>query len=67
MRNTQWARLLASVTGMVNQRLLMQNEYLTGPSTGSYDLTCRRDSGCQIPERSRRVKKLNRLRTLSGL
>ena len=28
MRNTQWARLLAYVTGMVNQRLLMQNEYL---------------------------------------
>ena len=25
----QWARLLAYVTGMVNQRLLLQNEYLT--------------------------------------
>ncbi len=28
MRNMQWARLLAYVTGMVNQRLLLQNEYL---------------------------------------
>ncbi len=28
MKNTQWARLLAYVTGMVNQRLLLQNEYL---------------------------------------
>ena len=27
-KQTQWARLLAYVTGMVNQRLLMQNEYL---------------------------------------
>jgi hypothetical protein len=28
MKNTQWARLLAQVTGMVNQQLLLQNEYL---------------------------------------
>ena len=28
MKNTHWARLLAYVTGMVNQRLLLQNEYL---------------------------------------
>ena len=28
MKNMQWARLLAHVTGMVNQRLLLQNEYL---------------------------------------
>ena len=28
MKNMQWARLLAYVTGMVNQRLLLQNEYL---------------------------------------
>src|SRR5882757_3407062 len=28
MKNTQWARLLAYVTGIVNQRLLLQNEYL---------------------------------------
>src|SRR5712692_9807831 len=28
MRNMQWARLLAYVTGGVNQRLLLQNEYL---------------------------------------
>src|ERR1017187_3358984 len=28
MKNMQWARLLAYVTGMVNRRLLLQNEYL---------------------------------------
>src|SRR5271165_2858335 len=28
MKNMQWARLLAYVAGMVNQRLLLQNEYL---------------------------------------
>src|SRR6266481_3271527 len=28
MKNTQWARLLAYVTGIVNQGLLLQNEYL---------------------------------------
>ena len=28
MKNTQVARLLAYVTGMVNQQLLLQNEYL---------------------------------------
>ena len=28
MKNTQAARLLAYVTGMVNQQLLLQNEYL---------------------------------------
>jgi putative transposase len=28
MKNTQWARLVAYVTGIVNQRLLLQNEYL---------------------------------------
>ena len=28
MRNTEWARLLAYVTGLVNQKLLLQNEYL---------------------------------------
>ena len=26
----QWARLLAYVTGLVNQKLLLQNEYLAG-------------------------------------
>ena len=31
MKNTQWARLLAYVTGLVNQQLLLllQNEYLS--------------------------------------
>ena len=28
MRNKKWARLLAYVTGAVNQELLLQNEYL---------------------------------------
>jgi hypothetical protein len=28
MKKTQLARLLAYVTGMVNQQLLLQNEYL---------------------------------------
>jgi hypothetical protein len=28
MQNKQWARLLAYVTGLVNQQLLLQNEYL---------------------------------------
>src|SRR5215472_15789260 len=28
MRGNQWARLLAYVTGLVNQELLLQNEYL---------------------------------------
>jgi hypothetical protein len=28
MKNTQWARLLTYVTGLVNQQLLRQNEYL---------------------------------------
>ena len=27
MKNTHWARLLAYVTGLVNERLLLQNEY----------------------------------------
>jgi putative transposase len=28
MKNTQVARLLAFITGMVNQQILLQNEYL---------------------------------------
>jgi hypothetical protein len=28
MRNKKWARLLAYVTGTVNQELLLQNQYL---------------------------------------
>ena len=28
MKNNTWARLLAYVTGMLNQQLLLQNEYL---------------------------------------
>ena len=28
MKNNKWARLLSYVTGLVNQELLLQNEYL---------------------------------------
>jgi len=28
MRNNEWARLLAYVTGLVNEQLLLTNEYL---------------------------------------
>ena len=28
MRDHKWARLLAYITGLVNQQLLLQNEYL---------------------------------------
>ena len=28
MRDNKWVRLLAYITGLVNQRLLLQNEYL---------------------------------------
>jgi hypothetical protein len=28
MRGNQWARLLACVTGVINQDILLQNEYL---------------------------------------
>lgn len=28
MKNNKWAQLLVYVTGLVNQRLLLQNEYL---------------------------------------
>jgi len=28
MTDNKWARLLAYVTGLVNQKLLLQNEYL---------------------------------------
>jgi hypothetical protein len=30
MQENKWARLLAYVTGLVNQRLMLQNEYLDG-------------------------------------
>jgi hypothetical protein len=32
MKDTNWARLLAYVTGLVNQKLLLQNEYLSAES-----------------------------------
>ena len=39
MKKTQVAHLLAYVTGMVNQQLLLQNEYLTR-KTGFYAPIC---------------------------
>jgi hypothetical protein len=36
MKNTQVARLLAYVTGMVNQQLLLQNEYLIGKQDSTF-------------------------------
>ena len=42
MKKTQVARLLAYVTGMVNQQLLLQNEYLM-QRTGFFARICRPD------------------------
>jgi hypothetical protein len=30
MKENKWVRLLAYITGLVNQELLLQNEYLAG-------------------------------------
>jgi len=35
MRNKKWVRLLAYVTGSVNQELLLQNEYLAAEKSYS--------------------------------
>jgi hypothetical protein len=43
MKKTQVARLLAYVTGLVNQQLLLQNEYLVA-ETGSCAPICLRES-----------------------
>jgi hypothetical protein len=42
-----WARLLAFVTGLVNQELLLRNEYLAAENASS-ERTCRRGSGCRM-------------------
>jgi hypothetical protein len=40
MRDNSWVRLLADVTGLVNQRLMVRNEYLPAfrPSVGVFKL-----------------------------
>ena len=48
MKDNKWLRLLTYVTGLVNQELLVQNEYLR-QKTGFSALTCRRDCSCPIP------------------
>ncbi len=50
MKNTQVARLLAFVTGMVNQKLLLQNEYIALTSRNKYGATGPRTGtlGCLI-------------------
>lgn len=48
MTDNKWARLSAYVTGLVNHKLLLQNEYLAAPrGTESwrvlYTIACHRD------------------------
>ena len=47
MNGNQWARLLAYVTGLVNQELLLQNEYLAAENRISAH-TCRHGCACRI-------------------
>jgi hypothetical protein len=54
-----WARMLAYVTGMVNQELLLRNEYL-GQKTASSEVRSR--VGCCF----RKVKRRHWLRLLTG-
>ena len=43
MKNeSNWARLLAYVTGLVNQELLLQNEYLAAAPASNEDKRTRR-------------------------
>ena len=42
-----WARLLAFVTGLVNQELLVRNEYVAAENR-ILKPTCRRGSGCRL-------------------
>jgi hypothetical protein len=37
MRDNKWARLLAYITGTVNERLLLQSEYLAVPANTQQD------------------------------
>ena len=47
MKDNKCLRLLTYVTGLFNQELLLQNEYLAA-ETGSYGHTCQRDCVCLI-------------------
>jgi hypothetical protein len=42
-----WARLLSFVTGLVNQELLLRNEYLAAENR-TLERICPRDSGCPM-------------------
>jgi hypothetical protein len=44
MKNAQVARLLAYVTGPMNQQLLLQNEYLIAERRAFYARICRPES-----------------------
>src|SRR5215469_1416613 len=48
MKRNQWARLLAYVTGQVNQELLLQNEYLAA-EIEFFAQTCQHGCACRIP------------------
>jgi hypothetical protein len=41
MPENKWARLLAYVTGLVNQKLLLQNEYLAADNRILRTVRCR--------------------------
>jgi hypothetical protein len=48
MKNSDhWARLLAYVTGLINQELLLHNEYLAAENQIS-GRTCQHGCGCRI-------------------
>ena len=42
MQDNKWARLLAYITGLVNQRLLLQNEYLSAENPYGQNIRTRR-------------------------
>jgi hypothetical protein len=44
----QWARILAFVTGLVNQELLLRNEYLPAENRILRARACHPRSGCRM-------------------
>ena len=53
MRNKKWLKLLAYVTGWVNQKLLLQNEYLAAESDPERATPCRDREACGTPSAPR--------------
>ena len=51
MPDNKWARLLAYVTGLVNQKLLLQNEYLAAEDRALVLGVVRLELGCLPPTR----------------